>query len=546
MTMQMPAAKAARRSACGAVLAILAAIAAVPEGARAEAPLSANDWLAGSGTVPRNLSSWRPGDPIPEDAQRLRPDIGAARPPPRPGNAAEAIADSAAAVPVGVSRLDGTNPDALGIISARQAAVPLDLWEGLDTAQAARLLAAETPRIPAAARLFRRVIEAQLNPPAPAEGEAAQGSFFLARVDRLLDLGALPIARDMLNAAGPGGQDRFARVFAVALLLGDEANACRLMDEAPGIARDFPARIFCLAVKGDWPAASLTYQGAGALGLLDPMYTDLLTDFLDDSSADDGTLREPPPAPSPLIFRLHEAIGQPLPTAHLPLAFAWSELRVNAGWKAQLDAAERLARADALAPPTLHRLYTAQRPAASGSVWERAAAIQALDAALLTDDPARIGPALRVAHRQLDAAGLRDSFARIYAEQLDPADLSGEAARLALWLRLWAGVTELRAAPEAEIDLALLALASGESPEAIGAELTALGPIFAESPAPAEPARAAPLFEAIRDADAAVDGDLARAARGIAALREMGLWADARRIATQIALDPLLSEAAHD
>ncbi|MDO5657072.1 MAG: hypothetical protein Q4G36_01945 [Paracoccus sp. (in: a-proteobacteria)] len=518
---------------------IFATMAALPAQALAEEPLSANDWLSGSTALPRNISAWRPGDPLPPDARDLRPEAPAAtRPQPRPG-----ISDSAAAVPVGMTRLDGTNPDALGIISARQAGVPLDLWEGLGSHDAQRVIAATpTPRIQAAHRLFRRVIDAQLNPP-ELDGDTPEGAFFTARVDRLLDMGALPLARDMLASAGPGTTERFRRMFDIALLLGDEQAACQMMDDAPGIAPSFAARIFCLAARGDWPAAALTYQVAARLGRIDDAHRALLADFLDDASADTGEIHPAPDQVTPLLFRLHEAIGQPLATAPLPLAFAWSELRSNAGWKAQLDAAERLGRHDAIAPATLHLLYTAQRPAASGGVWERAAAVQALDAALLTGDPARIGAALVAAHRGMEEAGLRDMFARIYAEQLNPAALSGPPARLALWLRLWAGVTELEAAPAEPVDASLLALASGGAPEPVTRRLSALAPVFAGDPGEPVPARAEALFAAISDADAGFDGDLPRAARGVAALREMGLWADARRIATQIALEPWLSGA---
>ena len=48
-----------------------------------------------------------------------------------------------------------------------------------------------------------------------------------------------------------------------------------------------------------------------------------------------------PGAPDPLTFRLFETIGERLPTAALPRAFAHADLRDVAGWKAQIEAAER-------------------------------------------------------------------------------------------------------------------------------------------------------------------------------------------------------------
>ena len=51
---------------------------------------------------------------------------------------------------------------------------------------------------------------------------------------------------------------------------------------------------------------------------------------------------------TPLLFRLHEAIGEPLPTGNLPRSYAVADLRDLAGWKPQLEAAERLAVTGAL------------------------------------------------------------------------------------------------------------------------------------------------------------------------------------------------------
>ena len=59
-----------------------------------------------------------------------------------------------------------------------------------------------------------------------------------------------------------------------------------------------------------------------------------------------------------------------------------ADLRGNSGWKAEIEAAERLARTGAVPASRLLGLYTDRRPAASGGVWDRVAAVQALDLAL--------------------------------------------------------------------------------------------------------------------------------------------------------------------
>ena len=525
----------------GTALLLSAAALTAPVSAQ-QGPLSANDWLSSGRPPARDASAWRPGDPVPPDAQRLRGEDQSQQ-----ATGPDDVAETAATVPIAVRRLNAADPDGAGIISARQAGLPEDFWTGTDLKTATRMIGA-APALPASAQIARRILEAQLTPPdMPADQPA--GEFFALRVDQLISEGALPSARDLLQGAGQDNTETFRRLFDLSLLLGGEEQTCRKMGDETGILSDPSVRIFCLAQQGDWNAAAVLYVGAKRLGLVEPHMTDLLSHYLDDASSESGEVLTPPETMTPLAFRLHEAIGQPLPTGDLPVAYAWADLENHSGWKAQLEAAERLARARALPAAILYQLYTSQRPAASGGVWERAAAVQALDAALLTEDPARIGPALTAAFQRMEQAGLRDSLADMMAERLQPDTLGGEAAHLALWLRLWSGETEVARAPEDKLDAALLALATGGQPEPLTPALGALAPVFAtELPPQPDPddgiALAPALYGALADADAGTQGDVTRAVRGVRMLRELGLIADARRVATQIALDPLLKAAA--
>ncbi|MES2541924.1 MAG: hypothetical protein V4583_15285, partial [Pseudomonadota bacterium] len=87
-----------------------------------------------------------------------------------------------------------------------------------------------------------------------------------------------------------------------------------------------------------------------------------------------------PPAPSPvtpLDWMIYAAIGEPLPTEGLPIAFSYAELSPRVGWKSQIEAAERLTRAGTIPPNVILGLYTEREPAASGGVWDRVATFQA-------------------------------------------------------------------------------------------------------------------------------------------------------------------------
>ncbi|MDO5622351.1 MAG: hypothetical protein Q4G24_12865 [Paracoccus sp. (in: a-proteobacteria)] len=478
---------------------------AVSQSLRAEPPLAASDWLSGSLQPPRQAEGLRRG--------------GGATPAPNPAPRPRQVAESADTGTVAVTRLGPGNPDGKGTIPPRKLGLPDDLWSGTPAPDLARMLAETRPDLPVLRDLLRRLMLAQFRAPPLAGG--VEGGWHLARVDRLLDMAALDDAHALIEVAGLSDAERFRRHFDIDLIEGKEAHACTTMTETPGIAPSYEARIFCLAASGDWPAAATVFYAADALALIRPEDAPLLAHFLDDSLVDTSITLEPPARITPLTFRLFEAIGQPLPTTGLPLPLARADLRMNGGWKARLDAAERLARAGVIDPALLHAIYTEQRPAASGGSWDRAAAVQALDAALISDDRAAVGVALDAAFAAFTDTDMGAVLAAIYAPDqshpLPDALPDGPGAQALALLQGFQGSRNPDLPP---------VLADGLTAEAA-------------LPDPAQ--RGAALLTAISDTDAGLVGDLPRAARGLAVLRALGLEAEARQAAAQIALWPALN-----
>jgi len=140
-----------------------------------------------------------------------------------------------------------------------------------------------------------------------------------------------------------------------------------------------------------------------------------------------------PHDPDPLTFRLFETIGENLPTAPLPRMFATADLRDLAGWKAQVEAAERLARIGALPPNRLLGLYTARRAAASGGVWDRITALQRFETALDQQSANAVAKTLPAVWAGMQSAGLEVTFADLFAGSLSAADLAGTGTELTAW-----------------------------------------------------------------------------------------------------------------
>ncbi|CAM5495636.1 hypothetical protein FALB51S_03638 [Frigidibacter albus] len=487
-----------------------------------DAPMSAIDWLSQSvAATPVVLPAPTPQEP--------------------------AVSTGAAPESITVTPLGGTTLDALGLTPAQRAGLPRGLWGETPTLELARKIRAERAEtLPAIQSLLYALLLAELDPPHDADGS---GQLFLARVDKLLDLGALDPALALLELPDDPTPEPFRRWFDVALLIGEEDRACETMRETPQVAPTFPARIFCLARGGDWNAAALTLSTGEALGHIDAETGTLLARFLDPELADGAEDLPLPARPSPLVLRLMEAVGQPMPTTTLPLAFAQSDLRSNSGWKTRIEAGERLARTGAIGPNLLLGLYTERGPAASGGVWDRVAAVQALEAALAASDMDAVARALSPAWEKMVQAELEVPFAELYGERLAALPLKGSAGQLAFRIGLLSTAYETVAAaraPQDGVESFLVGLARGDvtrnvQPDQMGAAIRA-----GFAPDAALTADYAPLFEgnrlgeallmAIDDVTEGARGDLRRVTSGLTALRKAGLETPARRAALELML----------
>ncbi len=384
----------------------LACVFAMPLMAQDLSPMSAIDWLSKSVETPIE-----------------QPDA-------RPNAINEPPASTTADVPqISVMSLDGQSPDPVGLLSSDVTGLPRDLWAKSETARLVDLMQKERiDSLPAVHDLMIILLLAEAAPPA---GAGSDGALFLARVDKLLDIGALDPALELLAQANTQSPDIFRRWFDVSLLTGQENAACNAMKNTPSVAPTYAARIFCTARSGDWSAAALTLNTHRVLGDITQEEEALLSRFLDPELYENEPDLAPPTRLSPLVFRMREAIGQGLPTARLPNAFAHSDLRNTTGWKGQLEAAERLARSGAVSENVLQGQYLARTPAASGGVWDRASAVQKLDAALVSRDSEAVERLLPATWDAMKAAKLEVPFARLYGPALSMQPLRSEAADIA-------------------------------------------------------------------------------------------------------------------
>jgi hypothetical protein len=516
-----------RTSAAGFLSLILVSGVALPGAAQdtatAEGPLSAIDWLSQSVATPAAAA---PGTSTTID-----------EPP---------VAEAGSALPSSVttSSLDGPSPDGVGLIPTSVSGLPRDLWgAGLTREIAEALVQHPDEDLPALRQLFLTLLLAEVAAPVDAGG---RGELLLVRIDKLLALGALEQAAALIDAAGATTPDLVRRAFDVALLTGAEDRACSWMANEPHLAPTVPARIFCLARSGDWDTAALTIRTSEALGQISADQAALLSRFLDPDLYEGEPVPAAPQPITPLDWMIYAAIGEPLPTEGLPIAFSYAELSPRSGWKSRIEAAERLTRGGTIPPNVILGLYTEHDPAASGGVWDRVAAFQAFEEAISSGDPARVAATLPAVWNRMQEVELEVPFATLFAKALIEMPLQGEAADIAFRVGLLSPYAETvanRAKPTNAEDAFLSAIALGKAATALPPDSLARA-ISAAFRNPAVSAESHALIDGNRRGEAiiaaidsigrGVQGDLRGVTEGLSLLRLAGLESVARRTALEL------------
>jgi hypothetical protein len=189
-------------------------------------------------------------------------------------------------------------------------------------------------------------------------------------------------------------------------------------------------------------------------------------------------------------------------------------------------------------------LYTQRKPAASGGIWDRIAALQDFEAALRDGDRARLSRALPPMWRGMQAAGLEVVFSDLFAEALAEQRLTGTAAEIAFHMELISRSYETAPLPPNASQRArfLASLARGmPDPELADTDMAravaeAFGPEAQPTPGLRELGPAAvglTLLDVLADTAAAGRGDLTALRSALADLRVLGLEDIARRSALQ-------------
>jgi hypothetical protein len=220
----------------------------------------------------------------------------------------------------------------------------------------------------------------------PPLDEPERYAFLEARLNKLLQYGAVDPAIALIERASPVPERMIPLLFDISLLSSNNFPACDpILQNTRN--KDLQAElIYCYARKGDWLTAHLILKTEEVLGDLTKKEISLLDRYLEvDFDVNLNALLPPPELITPLEYRLYEAIGEPIPAEYLPIQYSQSDLDGENGWRAQVIAAERLSLTGAIPGNQILGIYTNYRPGVSGGMWERVKAVSDLDEALETE-----------------------------------------------------------------------------------------------------------------------------------------------------------------
>jgi hypothetical protein len=362
-----------------------------------------------------------------------------------------------------------------------------------------------------------------------------------------LETGHLEAAKALIEASNSTDPQLYRRAFDIALLSGSETEACREIETTPELSPTYPARIFCLARLGQFDVAALTLGNAESLGILSDAEDALLRHFLDPELFESEPIPAAPRLPSPLQYRLYEAVGERIATDALPVAFAVADLSDTVGWKARLTAAERLTAIGAMPFEDLLEVFLERGVAASGGIWERVRAVRELAEGVGHRRTGSLSDVLPDAWSAARRGGYQSAMAAWLLPSLSRAAELVELDHLAFEIALLAEAPEVAAAFRTEKveDRFLLSLARGEygtvpPGDALGRSvlrgMSAMSAGEAYEALIEDDRRGEVLFRALGQLADGATGNPDSTANSLTALRRIGLEALARQIAVELVL----------
>ena len=285
-------------------------------------------------------------------------------------------------IEIQVDQLPGVSKNSIGIFGGIRLGLPINVWSG----ESETLIANEIEKIPPSNlfrlnRFLKKVLLVEADPPITNLREKFSGKLFLrARISKLIRMGALDDAEELLKSANPSKDpillDLWAEVSFLTERLDDFCNTVLKIHNK----EMFPAyRVICLARSGDWSAAALTLATYSSMEKIETNLEILLINYLDHEAELEIKNKELCLKHIPVLVYLCNFSGIKSYENTLPIEFLYNDLSRSKSLRARINASEELVRSGALDPNILFTNYKIKQASTSGGVWARVRLVQELD-----------------------------------------------------------------------------------------------------------------------------------------------------------------------
>ena len=318
------------------------------------------------------------------------------------------------------SDLQPIDLNGLGIIPTKITGVNPEIWRGISE----KTLFNDLKSLPnlnfhAAQTFLKRVLISETSPPIPSLENNLTGKLYLiAKLDKLINIGALEEAETIINQVTPIDSALFKRLAEISFLTGRVSYMCKKLMENPGVSKDWAIRVICLSRLNEWDAAALILSSAVSLNLLNNNLEILLINYLDPN------LMQPPPAFNnnsfdEIEFYLRNITKSFTPKTTDSVKYRYATLTNSNNPRNKILAAEELVIKKSINISTLFDTYRTYRINGATGFWDRMVAMKNLDRTLERNNEQSVAIALTRAIDEMYQADLIFTLASEYSGKLE-------------------------------------------------------------------------------------------------------------------------------
>ena len=318
------------------------------------------------------------------------------------------------------SELRPNDLNSVGIIPAKITGIDPKIWQEMNELTLfLELQSLPTLHFDATQTFLKRILISETIPPIPNLKNKLAGKLYLiAKLDKLIEIGALEEAETIINQVRRIDSNLFKRLSTISFLTGRIDTMCNQLSLFPGLNDDLTVKIICLSKLDDWNAAALILSSAVSLNLLDSHRELQLINYLDPSRLPQNNPLENQTDFDEIDFYLGNVAKNPQPKFFDDVKYRYATFNTGSGLESKILAAEALLRKRSINVSTLFDTYRNNNISGSGGFWSRMLAIKSLDQALNRNNQQSVSIALDRAIDEMFKRNLLFTLASEYSSKL--------------------------------------------------------------------------------------------------------------------------------